>query len=345
MQKVAIIGLGLIGTSIGMSLRRWSSQNTSSGDAALYVTGFDLDLDHQGMAKKMGAVDETSWELRGAVKDADLIILATPVKAMKETFENIAPLVKSGAVITDTGSTKSDVMKWAKETLPQTVSFVGGHPLAGSSESTSGASPELLKGCVWAVTPSVNAKEEAVRTVLGMVTALGAEPFFVDPTEHDAYVAGVSHLPFVVSAAIVNSLTTDPAWKDMKSLAASGFRDTTRLAAGSPEMHRDIVMTNKESVDRWISAMIYQLEDFRSRLQESDADSAVAIHEFFDKARDGRIEWLIQSDRDAEQLDSESTDMKGEGFSNQMSRMFLGGLFRKRRVQDTEQSTQSRVDS
>ena len=254
MQKVAIIGTGPYwdidrdGTArSGVRRIRPMAHPRSKS------SGFDLNLDNQGMAKKLGAVDDTAWELGKAVRDADLVVIATPVVAMRETMENIAELLKPGAVVTDTGSTKTDVMKWAKELLPTTVSFVGGHPMAGSAEGVAGAKSDLFQGATWVVTPSVTAKEEAVRTVLGMITALGGDPYFVDPAEHDAYVAGVSHLPFVMSAALVNSVTADPAWKDMKHLAASGFRDSTRLAGGSPEMHRDIVMTNKESVDRWLT--------------------------------------------------------------------------------------------
>ncbi len=342
MQKVAVIGLGLIGSSIGMGLRGWSTANPADGAPALEVIGFDMNLDNQGMAKKIGAVDDTAWELGKAVRDADLVVIATPVVAMKETMENIAELLKPGAVVTDTGSTKTDVMRWAKELLPTTVSFVGSHPMAGSADGITGARSDLFQGATWVVTPSVTAREEAVRTVLGMITALGGEPYFVDPAEHDAYVAGVSHLPFVMSAALVNSVTSDPAWKDMKNLAASGFRDSTRLAGGSPEMHRDIVMTNKESVDRWLTSLIAELQDFQTTLRGDDDELATVIHDYFDRARDARIAWAVQTSREAELLDPAGTGNQDEGFSNQMSRMFLGGIFRKKRVPEGEKSSSSR---
>ena len=265
MQKVAIVGLGLIGGSIGLGLKQWSAANSKSGrQPALEIAGFDQNLEHQRRAKKIGAVDRTEWELRRAVHDADLIILATPVVAMKEIMADIAPLLRSGAVVTDTASTKAEVLEWANEILPATVHFVGGHPMAGKAESIDGAEPNLFTGATWCISPSMTANDEAVRTVLGMVAALGAEAFFVDPVEHDAFVAGVSHLPFIVSASIMNALTSDLAWKDMKTLTAGGFRDTTRLASGSPAMHRDIVLTNADSIDRWVAAMIVQLEEFQA---------------------------------------------------------------------------------
>ncbi|MBX3069781.1 MAG: prephenate dehydrogenase/arogenate dehydrogenase family protein [Thermomicrobiales bacterium] len=337
MQRVAIVGLGLIGGSIGIGLRQWSAENSKSGQSALEVAGFDQNLEHQSRAKKLGAVDRAEWELRKAVADADLVVLATPVVAMREILSDIAPLLKSGAVITDTASTKADVVQWAKEILPVTVHFVGGHPMAGKSESIDGAEGTLFTGATWCICPSVSANDEAVRTVLGMVAALGAEAFFVDPVEHDAYVAGVSHMPFVISAAIVNALTADPGWKDMKSLTAGGFRDTTRLASGSPAMHRDIALTNAESLDRWVSSMIGQLQDFQSRLSQDEESRADAIDEFFTNARDRRAEWAVQTSREAELLGA-PPEAASEGIGDQMSRMFLGGFMRKKRVDPTKTS-------
>jgi prephenate dehydrogenase len=332
MQKVSIVGLGLIGGSIGLGLKQWSAENAKSGQAPLEVTGFDLNLEHQSRAKKMGAVDRTEWELRKAVADADLVILSTPVVIMKEIMSDIGPLLKHGTVITDTASTKHDVLQWAKELLPTTVDFVGGHPMAGKSESLDGAEAGLFRGATWCVTPSLTASDEAVRTVLGMVAALGAEAFFVDPQEHDAFVAGVSHLPFVVSAAIMNALTADPAWKDMKTLTAGGFRDVTRLASGSPTMHRDITLTNRESIDRWVTALVNQLETFQDYLRNTDDASEEQIEKFFTDALDRRAEWAVQTSREAELLGTGASDASKDGLGDQMSRMFLGGFMRKKRL-------------
>ncbi len=333
MQRVAIIGLGLIGGSIGLGLKQWSATNSKTGEPALDIAGFDQNLEHQSRAKKMGAVDRTEWELRKAVAGADLVVLATPVIAMKEIMGDIAPLLKAGTVVTDTASTKADVVRWAAELLPSTVHFVGGHPMAGKAESIDGAEAGLFNGATWCICPSVAASDEAVRTVLGMVAALGAESFFVDPVEHDAFVAGISHLPFVVSASIINALTADPAWKDMKTLTAGGFRDTTRLASGSPAMHRDIALTNATSIQRWIGSMIEQLEDFQQRLaNEDEEERSAALDEFFTRARDRRAEWAVQTSRESELLGSTPPEAASEGLGDQMSRMFLGGFMRKKRV-------------
>lgn len=330
MQRVAIVGLGLIGGSIGMGLRRWSEQNGKSGEGALEVIGFDTDLDQQHYAKKIGAVDRAEWELGKAIRDADLIVICTPVRAIKEVFGDIAQHLKSGAVVTDVGSTKVDVLEWAKESLPTTVSFVGGHPMAGKAQSIEAAEADLFKGATWCVTPAVSADDPAIRNVLGMIAALGAEPYFLDPGEHDAYVAGISHLPFVLAAALMNSLAKDSSWRDMKSLTAGGFRDMTRLSAGSPDMHRDIAITNRDALLRWIDSYQSSLSEVRRLLEENGDETVAGLTTFFTEARDARAEWATQTTREGELLQGTQSELSKEGFGDQMGRMLLGGFMKRR---------------
>jgi prephenate dehydrogenase len=331
MQRITIVGLGLIGGSIGLGLRRWSADQGKTGDGPLQIIGFDTDLDQQNFAKKINAVDKTEWRLPNAVADADIVVLCTPVRDMKELLGDIKDHLKDGAVVTDVGSTKADIVRWADEILPASVGVGGGHPMAGKAISIEGADADLFKNATWCVAPSVRANDAAVRNVLGMITALGAEAYFVDPEEHDAYVAGISHLPFVLSAALTNTLGKDSSWKDMKSLTATGFRDMTRLAGGSPAMHRDIVITNKDSIVRWIDQFQAQLATLRSQLaNEIDADGEAAITGFFDDARDIRAEWATQTTREGELLQQTGADLAMDSVGDQMSRMFFGSMFRRR---------------
>lgn len=334
MQRVAIIGLGLIGGSIGLGLKQWSAQQSKEGAQALEVIGFDTDLEQQHYAKKINAVDGAEWELAKAIRDADIVVIATPVRAIRETFTDIAPVLKAGAVVTDVGSTKADVLGWASELLPRTVSFVGGHPMAGKAMSIEGAEADLFKGATWCVCPSVHATDEAVRNVLGMITAVGAEPYFVDPAEHDAYVAGVSHLPFVLATTLMNALSSDSSWRDMKTLTAGGFRDMTRLAAGSSAMHRDIALTNKDAIVRWVDAVQRELTRFRDTLTSNDEDAEKDLTAFFEKARDARAEWATQTTREGELLQGTEADLSKEGFGDQMGRMLFGGFMRRKSVAD-----------
>jgi prephenate dehydrogenase len=331
MQRVTIVGLGLIGGSIGLGLKRWSKDQGKEADGPLQVTGFDTDLDQQNYAKKIGAVDRTEWRLPNAVADADIVILCTPVRDMRELMSDIAEHLKSGAVVTDVGSTKADILKWAAELLPENVSFIGGHPMAGKALSIEGADADLFRDATWCIAPSVTADETAVRNVLGMVTALGAEAYFVDAVEHDAYVAGISHLPFVLSATLTNTLGKDPSWKDMKTLTAGGFRDMTRLAAGSPAMHRDIVITNRESLLRWIDQFQNELESLRNQLTtDIDGGREESITLYFDEARNIRAEWATQTTREGQLLQSTGADLPIDGVGDQMSRMFFGNMFRRK---------------
>lgn len=330
MQRVTIIGLGLIGGSIGLGLRKWSDQNQN----ALRIVGFDHDMDKQSQAKKLGAVHDTQWSLGSAISDADVVIIATPVGAMEEVFADIRGSLKPGAVVTDTGSTKTNVLEWAKH-LPQDVSFVGGHPMAGGSESLDAARADLFEKATWVVCPAVNAKDEAIRTVLGIIGAMEADAFFVDADEHDAYVAGVSHLPFIVAATLVRATTNESSWRDMRSLAATGFKDTTRLALGSPEMHRDIAMTNREAISRWIDMMTLSLQDFKTQLNQPDEETARKdVFEFLTKAQDTRAQVEVYQGRRAEQALEGNEGLAQENLSGQMGRMFFGGLGRRRNRTD-----------
>ena len=201
--------------------------------------------------------------------------------------------------VTDTGSTKAQVLVWANDLLPRTVSFVGGHPMAGKSQSIEAAEADLFKDATWCVTPSVHASEDAIRNVLGLIAALNAEPYFIDPAEHDAYVAGVSHLPFIAAISLINAVTSDTAWRDMRTLAATGLKDTTRLALGSPEMHRDIAMTNRDAIVRWMDRYIEELHALRSELAEGGDDLSKSVHERFERAQDERAKpprgWYSES--------------------------------------------------
>ena len=328
-QQVTIVGLGLIGGSIGLALKQWSREN----DSGLTIVGFDGEVSRQNQAKKMGAIDKSEWTLTKAVENADIVILSTPVQAMKQIMEDIADDLKSGAVVTDTGSTKVDIANWS-QVLPSTVSFVGGHPMAGKSESLDAANADLFNGATWVVSPSVSANEEAIRNVLGIVAAVGAESYFVDPAEHDSYVAAVSHLPFVTAAALIRAITTDPSWRDMRSLASSGLRDTTRLALGNPEMHRDIAITNRESIARWIDRYIDSLLEVKALVSDASEDGEKKLFELLEQAQDDRARLEIPAQRSDEVLTQSQRDAGNDSFPDQMSRMFFGGFRRKRNEGD-----------
>ncbi|HZS79697.1 MAG TPA: prephenate dehydrogenase/arogenate dehydrogenase family protein [Ktedonobacteraceae bacterium] len=279
-KRVAIIGLGLIGGSIGLALH--------NARAAQQVAGFDAGKGVAERARKSGAIDQPCSTLAEAVRGAELVILATPVGAMRQLLQQLAGTVAPGTVITDVASTKAQVINWAEEYLPPTVAFVGGHPIAGKEISgIEGADGKLFQNCVYCLTPTRRTSPAALEKVTELVSALGAQVRFLEPLEHDGQVAGVSHLPFVVSAVLMNTVAGGESWGDASLLAGSGFRDMTRLAAGSPEMYRDICLTNSEALTRWLNAYIQQLVAFRDRLAAHDGQ----IDDVFASSQQLRQAW------------------------------------------------------
>lgn len=329
MQQVTIVGLGLIGASIGLGLRRWSS-NDGKRQPVLSVTGFDTHLEHQNYAKKINAVDKTEWDLPKAVRDADLIIVAVPPLAVRNVFESLSEVIKPGAVITDVTSTKADVMLWASEILPGNTHFIGGHPMAGKSVSIEGADADLFKNATWCIVPSVNADENAVQTVLGMVSALGAEATFVDAHEHDGFVGAVSHLPFMLSISLMNSVSRDPAWRDMKLLSSTGFQDVSRLAGGSAEMHRDICITNREAIVRWLGVAISDLDDMRRLIASGTADADDELLQIFEGARDARASWATAERRAGDLVQDTDSELNNVSMAGQFNQMLFGSMLRRR---------------
>ena len=279
-NRVAIIGLGLIGGSIGLALHR--------AKGAQQITGFDLGKGISDAARRIGAIDQPYTTLTDAVRGAELVILATPVGAMRSLLQSMGTAITPGTVVTDVASTKSQVISWAEEFLPQSVAFVGGHPMTGKELSgVAAADANLFKDHIYCLTPTRRTNPAAINKVTTFIEMLGARVRFLEPAEHDGQMAGVSHLPFVASAALMNTVANDPAWGDASMLAAGGFRDMTRLAAGSPEMYRDICLTNSEALTRWLNAYIQTLSDLRNRIAEHDP----GLGESFARARQLRQQW------------------------------------------------------
>jgi prephenate dehydrogenase len=329
MQQVTIVGLGLIGASIGLGLRRWST-NDGKRQPVLSVTGFDTNLEHQNYAKKIKAVDRTEWDLPKAIREADMVIVAVPPLAVRGVFESLSQDLKPGAVVTDVTSTKADIMRWADEILPSTAHFIGGHPMAGKAQSIEGAEADLFQNATWCVVPSVRADENAVQTVLGMVSALGADPTFVDAHEHDGFVGAVSHLPFMLSIALMNSVSKDPAWRDMKLLSSTGFQDVSRLAGGSAEMHRDICVTNREAVVRWMDVAIEEMLYMRSLISAGTEETDEKLLDVFENARDARASWATSERRGGELVQDTDSELSNVSMAGQFNQMLFGSMLRRK---------------
>ncbi len=288
MKQVTIVGLGMIGTSLGLALRQLKTPPR--------VIGHDNQYDAATRAQKLKAVDRVDRDPLAAVSGSDLVVIATPVGTIPSVFELVAGGLQAGCVVTDTGSTKEAILRRAQELLPPSVSFVGGHPMAGpASAGVDGPVASMFQGAIYCVTPSPSAPPSAVSAVVSMIQEIGAQPYFVDPAEHDGLVAGISHLPYLLSASLMRTLASQPSWREMSVLAAGGFDTMTRLAGQNPKMYYDILSTNAPNVVRHLDRLMEALEGVRTRLLKGDS----AVLQELEEAQRMRTSWEEQRRREA----------------------------------------------
>lgn len=284
---IAIVGLGMIGASIGLALKK------AGGN--FEIVGHDREPSASGKAKKLNAVDRTSWNLINATEEADLIVLALPVSAMETTLKAMAPYLKPGCLVMDTCAVKRPVLKWAEEILPDTVSFVGGDPIVQLVPSTPGqsgsdlASAELLQNAIFCLCPLARTKPEAVQLAAELVSALGAHPYFLDAAEHDGLVAGVEHLPVVLSAVLMGMVSHSPAWREMRKVAGDAFLRATELPAGGAATLRSTSLSNADNLVRWIDEFVQRLLDFRTGVLAGNEEELEAL---FGDAIENRDQWM-----------------------------------------------------
>ena len=284
MTTIAIVGTGLMGTSLALAIK--------SSNLKVDIVGTDYDSIARSGAQKSGAFKKVESRLANAIRGADVVVFATPIQAMREMMESAADDFEEGCVVTDVGSSKKVVLQWAEEVLPKHVSFVGGHPMAGKELSgPKNADGTMFKGKAYCIVPSVNAERAAVSSVTTIAEAIGAKPFFIGVDEHDSFVAAVSHLPFMMSVALMGTASKSANWDDIAQLASSGFSDLSRLASGDPVMHRDICVTNPEPIVAWMDSYIRELYELRNMLAKEGGPDPDALHEVFEEAMNARARW------------------------------------------------------
>ena len=281
MERITIIGTGVVGVSIGLALKRANLRNTE-------IVGSSGDRDALKIAYDAGAYDDQTSNLRNAVRGAQLIVLDSPFTQTRELLDAIAPIVEDGCVVTDTCTAKVRAMEWAEQLLPNNVSFVAGRPLIRKPFTTlQDASADLLRGAHYCVSPARTADETSVKTVVGMVELIGAKPLFLDPHEHDSYAVAMEVLPTVLSSAFVTTTAGSESWREMHQLAASTFAEYSRLASEDPIDNEAVCYTNIEALVHWIDEYITELYSYRNMIRESNDE----LVETFIKAWEGRARW------------------------------------------------------
>lgn len=277
-----MIGVGLLGGSLGLALRERRRAKS--------VVGFVRRAASVAECERLGAVDLATRDLARAVAEAELVVLCTPLARMRPLVETMLPLLSPGAVVTDVGSVKGSVVRDLEALVARAgAHFVGSHPMAGSERmGVAAARADLFVGAVCVVTPTRQSNLAAVRQVEQLWQAVGARRLRLSPTAHDQMVSRSSHLPHVVAAQLTNLVLGPKRPRAQGLLCANGFRDSTRIAASSPEMWRDIALANRENLLRALAGFASGLRDFQRALKAGDAR---AVSKFFAQARKRRLAW------------------------------------------------------
>lgn len=278
-KKVAVIGVGLIGGSLAIVLRR--------DGLAGHIVGIGRGLGNLEAAKRLGLVDSYTREVGEGVEDADLVVVAVPVLKIAETIKQAAPHLKPGCIVTDVGSVKGAVIEAVAPLVPEGIHFVPGHPIAGTEHSGAEAAfGELYAGRKCILTPTDRTDPAALEKVKLVWEATGAKVVVMDASTHDMVLAAVSHLPHMIAYTLVNTVgDMEDAGVDALGYSAGGFRDFTRIASSSPEMWTDICAMNRGQILDTIDGFAKRLSKLRALIDRGDLD---ALKKEFERAKNLR---------------------------------------------------------
>lgn len=314
--RITIIGTGFVGTSLGLALQRVRNAQTP-----FELVGHDKNASAAQAAKKRGAIDKAEWNLISSVEGADLIFLAIPVQAVKETMDFIGSHLKPGTIVTDTAGAKSQVMRWATQSLPTTINFIGGDPMLGREGTpVDQASADVFAKSAYCLIPAPNADGEAVRILSNFISAIGASPYFIDPDEHDGVAAGVAHLPYFAALALTNVAAHSPASAELQKMMGANFRELTAMVGADPASWEGVAATNSPALLRWIDSLVAELQAVRRVVEQGDAEQ---IGQVFGAARDAQLK-LTRATQD------ESSPMDDVG-KDRMRQMLFGSWGSKKK--------------
>lgn len=321
--QTAIVGLGIVGSSIGLALKETG--------ADFQILGHDKDAETAKQCLRKGCVDRAEWNLINACEHADLVVITTPLGEIKTTLQAIGSYLKSGCVVTDTASVKAPVLAWAREALPPNVHFVGGHPIAAMRmpwrddvESTrdpdTPSAAHFHKG-IYCLTPATDAPPEALQTVSDLAQAVGANPYFLDAAEHDGLNAGVEGLPLLLAVALQATASSSPSWREMLRLAGADYAAVTQRLRGEAGDLAELLTLNAANNQRWIDAFLNHLSALRELLTKEDDEQLRGV---LADALEAHAGWTHQSAQPA------SVDYSDFG----VTRMMFGDMFKPRKPKE-----------
>ncbi|MBI5098633.1 MAG: prephenate dehydrogenase [Nitrospirae bacterium] len=275
-KHIAIIGVGLIGGSFALALKQQGFKGK--------ITGMGRNKKNLSKAKKLGIIDNYTTEFTEGIKDADLIMLAVPVGQFETIMKNIRRNLKKGAIVTDVGSVKAQIVKKLGPLMPKDVYFVGAHPIAGKECSgVTCASADLYQNARCIITPGPDTNNTALKKIINLWKTVGAKTMLMEPEEHDVIFAAVSHLPHVVAYALVNGIIkVDEA---ILHHGGKGLRDMTRIAKSPAELWRDICSHNKKNILKSLKMFSSSISNITKLIERSDWKG---LEKEFIKAREAR---------------------------------------------------------
>ncbi|MBO6304591.1 MAG: prephenate dehydrogenase [Selenomonadaceae bacterium] len=283
-MKLYIIGVGLIGGSLGLALKQ-SLKNE------IYITGYGRNKDNLREAKKLGAIDSIALNLEDAA-DSDIIYLSTPVLKIVPIIKELTPFLSPNTIITDAGSTKGEIFSEIKRILPKNIYYIAGHPMTGREKSgVTAASADLFKDKTYIVIKDEETPQNAYDKLMNILKNIGAKFSYLPIEAHDSAASVISHLPHIAAAGLVHLLKQSENLDTAKYLIGGGFRDTTRIASSDPDMWADILTTNKDAIARDIDKYIDILSDIKSAVTAKDRDK---FYSFFDESKKFRDNLLYE---------------------------------------------------
>jgi len=255
LKQITVIGLGLLGSSASLAVLRSFPK--------IKVSGYTHRVATRRKARQLSVATEIFDDMALSVSNSDIVILATPIRTFEGIFEEIAPALAKGCIVTDVGSTKAPVHRWAAKRLPKTVHYVGSHPIAGSEKrGVEFARDDLFYRAACIITTTKNTNHSAVRTLKNFWSELGCTVTLMSPQKHDKIFADISHLPHVAATALINASD-----KETMKFAGRGFIDTSRIASGPANIWTDVLMTNTTNIDRGIGRIIRELTKLQKAIK------------------------------------------------------------------------------
>ncbi|MGD6815765.1 prephenate dehydrogenase [Metabacillus sp. 84] len=279
-NHIFLIGLGLIGGSLGLAVKK--------EHPACTVTGYDINDEQARLAVTLGVIDRTVPSIQEGASEADVIILSAPVEQTLLIMDELSRLpLKKGVIVTDSGSTKEKIGRHASRIFPESIIFIGGHPMAGSHKSgVAAAKSHLFENAFYVLCPVSDGQQPYIEQLKHLLNGTKANFVLMKPDEHDLVTGVISHFPHIIAAGLVHQAVKHEEDQPMtRRLAAGGFRDITRIASSSPGMWRDILLQNKEHMLTLFDSWLAEMEEIRNFIREEDKG---AIHQYFHRAKEFR---------------------------------------------------------